>query len=169
MGCGATRPAAHPGRRRRRQRSHGPHGRRNQRRRRSSDVPAPPHHTLPQPAPPPSPATTCQWAPCRAAVMPTAASTKATPSTAPASCWKTRPRTGGECAASHEFVTKDRPGHLLTHGRPTKTPGKTYIGTLVVDDSETVAPTSPCGSSPPHPEEPPETIRPPSWPTPFTE
>ena len=35
---------------------------------------------------------------------------------------------------SHVFVTKDRPGHLRTHGQPTKTPGKTYIGTLVVDD-----------------------------------
>lgn len=41
---------------------------------------------------------------------------------------------------SHVFVTKDRPGHLRAHGRPTKLPGKTYIGTLVVDDSETVSP-----------------------------
>ena len=37
---------------------------------------------------------------------------------------------------SHVFVTKDRPGHLRAHGRPTKTPGKTYMGTLVVDDAD---------------------------------
>ena len=35
---------------------------------------------------------------------------------------------------SHVFVTKDRPGHLRANGRATKTPGKTYVGTLVVDD-----------------------------------
>jgi hypothetical protein len=35
---------------------------------------------------------------------------------------------------SHLFVTKDRPGHLRTHGRPTKVPGKTFIGVLAVDD-----------------------------------
>ena len=35
---------------------------------------------------------------------------------------------------SHVFVTKDRPGHLRAHGQPTKTPGKTLMGTLVVDD-----------------------------------
>ncbi|MGZ7036122.1 MAG: hypothetical protein ACXVIQ_12995 [Ilumatobacteraceae bacterium] len=36
---------------------------------------------------------------------------------------------------SHVFVTKDRPGHLRTHGRPTKLPTKTFVGTLVVDDA----------------------------------
>ena len=41
---------------------------------------------------------------------------------------------------SYVFVTKDRPGHLRAHGRKTKTPGKTFIGTFVVDDSETVGP-----------------------------
>jgi RecA-family ATPase len=35
---------------------------------------------------------------------------------------------------SHLFVTKDRPGHLRRHGRPSRLPGKTFIGTLVVDD-----------------------------------
>jgi hypothetical protein len=35
---------------------------------------------------------------------------------------------------SHVFVTKDRPGYLRNHGKPTKTPGKSYMGTLVVDD-----------------------------------
>ena len=35
---------------------------------------------------------------------------------------------------SHVFVTKDRPGYLRTKGRATKVPGKTYMGTLVVDD-----------------------------------
>jgi hypothetical protein len=38
---------------------------------------------------------------------------------------------------SHVYVTKDRPGHLRRHGRVGKTPGKTYIGELVVDDTET--------------------------------
>ena len=41
---------------------------------------------------------------------------------------------------SYVFVTKDRPGHLRANGRPTKTPGKTFVGVLVVDDSETVGP-----------------------------
>lgn len=41
---------------------------------------------------------------------------------------------------SYVFATKDRPGHLRANGRPTKTPGKTFIGTFVVDDSETVGP-----------------------------
>jgi Bifunctional DNA primase/polymerase, N-terminal len=35
---------------------------------------------------------------------------------------------------SHLYVTKDRPGHLRSRGRTTKTPGKTYMGTLVIDD-----------------------------------
>ena len=42
--------------------------------------------------------------------------------------------------ASHVFVTKDRPGHLRAHGRPTKTPGKTFAGTLVIDDSDRFKP-----------------------------
>ncbi len=41
---------------------------------------------------------------------------------------------------SHVFVTKDRPGQLRAHGRPTKMPGKTIIGTFVVDDSESYSP-----------------------------
>jgi hypothetical protein len=38
--------------------------------------------------------------------------------------------------ASYVFVTKDRPGQLRAHGRPSKLPGKTFIGTFVVDDSQ---------------------------------
>jgi hypothetical protein len=41
---------------------------------------------------------------------------------------------------SYLFVTKDRPGYLRAHGRPSKLPGKTFIGTFVVDDSETYGP-----------------------------
>jgi hypothetical protein len=41
---------------------------------------------------------------------------------------------------SYLFVTKDRPGQLRARGRPSKLPGKTFIGTLVVDDSETFGP-----------------------------
>ena len=41
---------------------------------------------------------------------------------------------------SYVYVTKDRPGQLRAHGRPTKLPGKTFIGTLVVDDSQTYGP-----------------------------
>ncbi|MBX7433476.1 hypothetical protein JDV09_15350 [Mycobacterium sp. Y57] len=41
---------------------------------------------------------------------------------------------------SNVFVTKDRPGQLRAHGKPTKLPGKTFVGTFVVDDSETVGP-----------------------------
>ena len=41
---------------------------------------------------------------------------------------------------SYVFATKDRPGHLRAHGRPTRTPGKTFMGTFVVDDSETFGP-----------------------------
>jgi hypothetical protein len=39
----------------------------------------------------------------------------------------------GARGASHVYVMKDRPGHLRRHGKPTKLPGKTYIGTLIVD------------------------------------
>jgi hypothetical protein len=42
--------------------------------------------------------------------------------------------------ASHVFVTKDRPGQLRVHGRPTSVPGKTYIGTLVADDADPFTP-----------------------------
>jgi hypothetical protein len=44
----------------------------------------------------------------------------------------------GERGCSHVFVTKDRPGHLRRHGRPDKRmPGKTYVGSLIVDDTRT--------------------------------
>lgn len=36
---------------------------------------------------------------------------------------------------SHVFVTKDRPGHLRRNGRSSGTPGKTFLGELVVDDT----------------------------------
>jgi hypothetical protein len=43
----------------------------------------------------------------------------------------------GQRGRSHVYVTKDRPGHLRQHGRPDpKTPGKTYLGELVVDDTQ---------------------------------
>ncbi len=42
--------------------------------------------------------------------------------------------------ASYVFVTKDRPGQLRAHGRPSKLPGKTFVGTFVVDDSEMFGP-----------------------------
>jgi hypothetical protein len=41
---------------------------------------------------------------------------------------------------SYVFVTKDRPGQLRAQGRPTKLPGKTYIGSLVVDDTNPFEP-----------------------------
>ncbi len=34
---------------------------------------------------------------------------------------------------SHVFITKDRPGTLRAGGKPTGVPGKTFVGTLVVD------------------------------------
>ncbi|RJG28875.1 hypothetical protein D3H44_09615, partial [Streptococcus pyogenes] len=37
-------------------------------------------------------------------------------------------------------VTKARPGHLRANGRATKSPGKTFMGTLVVDDSQAFGP-----------------------------
>lgn len=44
---------------------------------------------------------------------------------------------------SHVYVTKDRPGQLRVHGTPDdKTPGKTYIGTLVADDEDVFTPFS---------------------------
>jgi hypothetical protein len=33
------------------------------------------------------------------------------------------------------FVTKDRPGQLRANGRPTRVPGKTFMGALAVDDA----------------------------------
>ena len=49
----------------------------------------------------------------------------------------TKPFGRGLRGASHVFVTKDRPGQLRAHGKPSKLPGKTFFGTLVVDDSPT--------------------------------
>ena len=47
----------------------------------------------------------------------------------------------GERGVSHVFITKDRPGYLRRHGRPNpKMPGKTFMGTLAVDDTRTWAP-----------------------------
>jgi hypothetical protein len=47
----------------------------------------------------------------------------------------------GLCGRSHVFVTKDRPGHLRQHGRPDDTvAGKTYMGELVVDDTQRSTP-----------------------------
>jgi hypothetical protein len=37
------------------------------------------------------------------------------------------------------FVTKDRPGHLRRKGQPSKLPGKTFMGSLIVDDTRTWA------------------------------
>jgi hypothetical protein len=49
---------------------------------------------------------------------------------------------------SHVFVTKDRPGQLRAHGKPTKLPGKTYFGTLVVDGDPTSGPDFLCFYAP---------------------
>ena len=47
----------------------------------------------------------------------------------------------GKRGVSHVYVTKDRPGHLRIHGKSsTKTPGKTFMGTLVVDDEPVFTP-----------------------------
>lgn len=47
----------------------------------------------------------------------------------------------GARGRSHVFITKDRPGFLRQHGRPdAKLPGKTFMGELVVDDSQTLVP-----------------------------
>lgn len=44
----------------------------------------------------------------------------------------------GRKGCSHVFITKDRPGYLRRHGSPDrKTPGKTHLGSLVVDDDRT--------------------------------
>lgn len=47
----------------------------------------------------------------------------------------TEPFGRGERGVSRVYVTKDRPGHIRRHGQKTKVPGKTYLGTLVVDDT----------------------------------
>jgi hypothetical protein len=41
----------------------------------------------------------------------------------------------GQRGRSHVYVNKDRPGYLRRNGRPTKTPGITYMGELVIDDT----------------------------------
>lgn len=46
----------------------------------------------------------------------------------------------GQRGASFVYVTKDRPGHLRQYGQPTKVPGKTFMGVLAVDDSQTYTP-----------------------------
>jgi len=44
----------------------------------------------------------------------------------------------GARGCSHVFVTKDRPGFLRRNGRADrKTPGKTFMGSLIVDDTRT--------------------------------
>lgn len=49
----------------------------------------------------------------------------------------TKPFGRGLRGVSYVFVTKDRPGQLRAHGRPSSTPGKTFVGTLTVDDGPT--------------------------------
>lgn len=46
----------------------------------------------------------------------------------------------GERGCSHVFITKDRPGYLRRHGRPSKLPGKTFMGSLIVDDTRMYVP-----------------------------
>lgn len=41
----------------------------------------------------------------------------------------------GERGMSRVYVVKDRPGHIRRHGQKTKTPGKTYLGMMTVDDT----------------------------------
>jgi hypothetical protein len=41
---------------------------------------------------------------------------------------------------SDVFITKDRPGRLRAHGKPAGIPGKTFIGTLVVDATPAAGP-----------------------------
>lgn len=48
----------------------------------------------------------------------------------------------GMRGVSNVFVTKDRPGHLRSHGRPSKLAGKTFLGTLVADDEDSFTPFS---------------------------
>ena len=47
----------------------------------------------------------------------------------------------GKRGVSYVFITKDRPGYLRRRGRADrKTPGKTYMGSLIVDDTRTWVP-----------------------------
>jgi AAA domain len=46
----------------------------------------------------------------------------------------------GQRGCSHIYVGKDRPGHLRRHGQSGKTPGKTYMGSLIVDDTRISVP-----------------------------
>jgi hypothetical protein len=46
----------------------------------------------------------------------------------------TKPFGRNKRGVSWVFVTKDRPGYLRQHGKPTEVAGKTFMGTLVVDD-----------------------------------
>lgn len=46
----------------------------------------------------------------------------------------------GMRGASRVYVTKDRPGHLRAHGKPSSLTGRTYFGTLVVDDTPEAGP-----------------------------
>lgn len=48
----------------------------------------------------------------------------------------------GMRGASNVFVTKDRPGYLRGHGRPSRLAGKTFMGTLVADDENSHEPFS---------------------------
>jgi hypothetical protein len=41
----------------------------------------------------------------------------------------------GQRGSSRVYAVKDRPGHLRRHGQGTKTSGKTYLGSLIVDDT----------------------------------
>jgi hypothetical protein len=50
---------------------------------------------------------------------------------------KSKPFGRGLRGVSNVFVTKDRPGHLRAHGKPSAIPGKTFFGTLIVDDGPT--------------------------------
>jgi len=46
----------------------------------------------------------------------------------------------GQRGCSHVYVAKDRPGYLRRRGRSGKTPGKTYMGSLIVDDTRISVP-----------------------------
>ena len=70
--------------------------------------------------------------------------------------------------ASYVFVTKDRPGNLRAYGRPTKQPGKTFIGVLAVDDATEGPDFSTRLFAPATTTAPPVTTRRQSWPTPCT-
>jgi hypothetical protein len=50
---------------------------------------------------------------------------------------KSQPFGRGLRGVSQVFVTKDRPGQLRRHGKPSQVAGKTFFGTIAVDDSPT--------------------------------